>query len=80
MLSLCQQTTYVSSEVQQRHAAAVHVQVGVVLILTAERSTFKLHTNMHMRPQGCLSEASMGETRSAVKTPGFVIQAQHVSP
>ncbi len=51
MLSLCQQTTYVPGEFQQCHAAAVHLQVGIVVIFKAERSPFQMHLNMHRRPQ-----------------------------
>jgi len=52
MLSLCQQMTFVPSEFQQCHAAAVHLKVGVVIIVNAERSPFKMHLDMHRRSQG----------------------------
>ena len=51
MLSLCHQTTFVPGDFQHCLAAAVHLQVGVVVILSAEHAPFKMHLDMHRRPQ-----------------------------
>ena len=51
MLSLCHQTTFVPSDFQHCYAAAVHLQVGVVVIFNAEHAPFKMQLDMHRRPQ-----------------------------